>query len=102
MLVLTRKSEQKIIIGNNIVITVLKVHGDQVSIGIEAPRSTLIYREEIFKEIEKANTGGAVEKKSTVDVKTVAQSLKGSIKGKSPHTDKLAKASQMTSNNKTN
>ncbi|MFT4554661.1 MAG: carbon storage regulator [Chlamydiales bacterium] len=99
MLVLTRKSEQKIRIGKDITITVLKVHGDQVSIGIDAPRTTLIYREEIFKEIEKANTGGAISNESAVDVKTVAKTLKGTIKESSPHTEKLAKATQ-TSHNK--
>ncbi|MCP5469978.1 MAG: carbon storage regulator [Chlamydiales bacterium] len=50
MLVLTRKREQKIRIGDNVVITVLKVQGDQVSIGIEAPRSLSIVREELVKE----------------------------------------------------
>ncbi len=50
MLVLTRKSEQKIRIGNNIVITVLKVQGDQVSIGIEAPRDLQIMREELLND----------------------------------------------------
>lgn len=48
MLVLTRKSEQKIRIGNDIVITVLKVQGDQVSIGIDAPRELQIVREELL------------------------------------------------------
>lgn len=48
MLVLTRKAEQKIRIGNDIVITVLKVQGDQVSIGIEAPRQLQIVREELL------------------------------------------------------
>ncbi|MCC5833028.1 MAG: carbon storage regulator [Chlamydiales bacterium] len=50
MLVLTRKAEQKIRIGNNIVITVLKVQGDQVSIGIEAPKDLQIVREELLNE----------------------------------------------------
>lgn len=50
MLVLTRKSEQKIRIGNNIVITVLKVQGDQVSIGIEAPKELQIVREELLSD----------------------------------------------------
>ncbi|MBJ7450003.1 MAG: carbon storage regulator [Parachlamydiales bacterium] len=49
MLVLTRKSEQKILIGEQIVITVLKVYGDQVSIGIEAPADMRIFREELVK-----------------------------------------------------
>lgn len=50
MLVLTRKSEQKIRIGNDIVITVLKVQGDQVSIGIEAPKQLQIVREELLQD----------------------------------------------------
>jgi carbon storage regulator len=50
MLVLTRKSEQKIRIGNDIVITVLKVQGDQVSIGIEAPKQLQIMREELLQD----------------------------------------------------
>lgn len=100
MLVLTRKSEQKIIIGNNIgcddkniVITILKVQGDQVSIGIKAPKKTLIYREEIYKEIEKANTGGAVSKDSVVDVKVVAKNLKQEFQRSSPHAQKIAEVS---------
>ena len=77
MLVLTRKSEQKIIIGRNkqIVITVLKVQGDQVSIGIKADPETPIYREELLKEIEQENAGGAVKKES-VELKSLAQNLK--------------------------
>ncbi len=62
MLVLTRKSEQKIRIGKDVVITVLKVQGDQVSIGIEAPRSLPIYREEILKAIMEENAGAAEDK----------------------------------------
>ena len=76
MLVLTRKSEQKVVIGNKkkIVITVLKVQGDQVSLGCDADRETPIYRQELLKEIEEENTGGAV-KQSNVDVKSLAQNL---------------------------
>lgn len=77
MLVLTRKSEQKIIIGSGnkrIVVTVLKVEGNQVSLGIEADKDTPIYREEIFEEIARENTSGAVQK-DTVDVKELAKNL---------------------------
>ena len=49
MLVLTRKREQKIRIGSDVVIKVLKVQGDQVSIGIEAPKSLPIVREELLQ-----------------------------------------------------
>lgn len=50
MLVLTRKREEKITIGNNpeIVITVLKIQGDKVSIGIEADRNTPVFRTELL------------------------------------------------------
>lgn len=61
MLVLTRKTEQKIKIGENIVITVLKVQGDQVSIGIEAPRELEIVREEL---LERGLSRKKVEKQS--------------------------------------
>lgn len=53
MLVLTRKKEQKIKIGDGIVIKVLKVQGDQVSLGIEAPRTTPIVRYELIESDEK-------------------------------------------------
>ncbi len=76
MLVLTRKSEQKIVIGNRkkITITVLKVQGGMVSLGFEADRDTPIYREELLQEIENENEGGAIEI-DAVDVKGLAQKL---------------------------
>jgi carbon storage regulator CsrA len=51
MLVLTRKSEEKITIGkeNKIIITILKIQGDKVSIGIEADKETLILRNELLE-----------------------------------------------------
>ena len=59
MLVLTRKKEQSIIINDNIEITILDVQGDQVRIGINAPKSISIYRKEIFLEIQEENTKAA-------------------------------------------
>lgn len=47
MLVLTRHANQKIVIGEDITITVLEVRGDQVRIGIDAPRDIRVHREEI-------------------------------------------------------
>ena len=52
MLVLTRRANQSIMIGADIVVTVLEVRGDQVRIGIDAPRSVSVHREEIFRELE--------------------------------------------------
>ena len=55
MLVLTRKNGQSIHIGENIRITVLHVQGEQVKIGIEAPKSLEIYRSEIYEQIQAEN-----------------------------------------------
>ncbi|HBG48092.1 MAG TPA: carbon storage regulator [Cyanobacteria bacterium UBA9971] len=55
MLVLTRKKGQKLIINDNIEVTILETRGDNVKIGISAPRNVSIFREEIYEEIKKAN-----------------------------------------------
>jgi carbon storage regulator len=55
MLVLTRKPNQRLMIGDNVVITVLSVRGGQVRIGIEAPRSVSIRREELEAAIVQAD-----------------------------------------------
>lgn len=52
MLVLTRKRDESIIIGDHIKITIVDVRGDQVKVGIDAPRSIPVHREEIYKEIQ--------------------------------------------------
>lgn len=55
MLVLTRKTGQKLIIGDNIEVIVLETKGESVKIGIKAPKNITVYREEIFEEIKRAN-----------------------------------------------
>lgn len=55
MLVLTRKSEESVIIGNNIEVKVLAVRGEQVSIGFSAPDDVSIYRKEVYDAIQKEN-----------------------------------------------
>ncbi|MBV6716783.1 carbon storage regulator CsrA [Paenibacillus chitinolyticus] len=55
MLILSRIKGEKIMIGQDIVLTVLDVAGDQVRIGIEAPKEITIYREEIYKAIQAEN-----------------------------------------------
>lgn len=64
MLVLTRKTGQKIIIANEIEVTILETKGDSVKIGIEAPKQITIYREEIFEEIKKSNRQATQEAES--------------------------------------
>ena len=55
MLILSRKTNQKIRVGDSIEITVIEVRGDQVKIGVEAPRSVKVFREEIYDEIQREN-----------------------------------------------
>ena len=55
MLALSRKKNEAIIIGNNIEITVLEVKGDQVKIGISAPKDVPVYRKEVFLQIQESN-----------------------------------------------
>ena len=55
MLVLTRKVEESITIGNDVIVTVLGIRGNQVRVGIEAPRSTPINRAEIYESIAQEN-----------------------------------------------
>ena len=61
MLVLSRKPGQRLVIGRDIVITVVEVRGDKVRLGFEAPRGTPIHREEVFQRIAREETGGSSE-----------------------------------------
>lgn len=67
MLVLTRKKNESIVLNDNIEITIVDVQGDQVRIGINAPRNVSIYRKEIFLEIQEENKKAANVK--NVDLK---------------------------------
>ena len=55
MLALSRKKDEAIIINNNIEITIIEVKGDQVKLGISAPKSVPIYRKEVYLQIQEAN-----------------------------------------------
>jgi carbon storage regulator len=57
MLVLTREREQRIMIGDDIVLTIVDIRGDKVRIGIEAPKAILIHREEVYDSIRAEDHG---------------------------------------------
>ncbi len=59
MLALSRKVNESIMIGNDIEITILEVKGDQIKIGINAPKSVSIYRKEIYLQIQESNKEAA-------------------------------------------
>ena len=55
MLILMRRTEESIVIGNNIEIKVLKIQGNQVHLGINAPREVTVYRHEIWQQVLEEN-----------------------------------------------
>ncbi len=55
MLILARKIDEKIKIGNDITITIISVQGDQVKIGVEAPKNVKVFRQEVFDAIQEEN-----------------------------------------------
>ena len=55
MLALTRKKGEALVINNNIEITVLEIRGDQIKIGISAPKDVPIYRKEVYLQIQQEN-----------------------------------------------
>lgn len=59
MLVLSRRAGESVIIGDDVVVTVLDVRGDVIRLGIRAPRSIQVHREEVFRELQKANLEAA-------------------------------------------
>jgi carbon storage regulator len=68
MLVLTRKSNQSIMIGDEIEISVLSVMGDKVRIGIQAPRSIPVYRREVYVAIQREREEEAGEAGTPIEV----------------------------------
>lgn len=66
MLILTRRVGETLIIGDDVRITVLGVRGQQVRVGIDAPKSVTVHREEIYQRIKK-ETGGNVDETDALE-----------------------------------
>jgi len=73
MLVLARKPNESIIIGDSIAVTVLGIEGDQVKLGITAPKEITIHRQEVYEQIKNANIEAA--KSSPADLSSIAKLL---------------------------
>jgi carbon storage regulator len=67
MLVLTRKSNQNIMIGDDIEVSVLAIMGEKVRIGIQAPREIPVFRKEVYLEIEREREAPAKDAREEVD-----------------------------------
>ncbi len=59
MLALTRKKGESLIVNNNIEITILEIRGDQIKIGVNAPKEVPIYRKEVYDQIQQENRKSA-------------------------------------------
>ncbi|MFP4331595.1 MAG: carbon storage regulator CsrA, partial [Spirochaetaceae bacterium] len=59
MLILARKINERIVIGDNVEVSVVDIKGDQVKIGIDAPTSVKVYRYEVFEAIQQENRAAA-------------------------------------------
>jgi carbon storage regulator len=70
VLVLTRHVHQSIVIGHDVVVTVLEVRGDQVRLGITAPKEIQVHREEVFAAVTAANRQSAI---SVTDIEVLTE-----------------------------
>jgi len=64
MLILSRKLNEKVVIGDGVVVSIIEIRGDQVKLGIDAPRTVKVYRQEVYDAIQEENrlaAGSALE-----------------------------------------
>jgi len=59
VLVLSRRVGESVMIGSNVRVTVVEARGDQIRLGIDAPRSIAVHREEVFRQVQDANAAAA-------------------------------------------
>jgi carbon storage regulator len=80
MLVLTRKLQEAIKIGNDVEITVLTIEGDQVKLGISAPKNVEIHRKEIYLSIQEENNQAVLTSIDTINQIKLQKNISKSIK----------------------
>ncbi len=84
MLVLTRKLGEKIVIGDEIKVTILGIKGKQIQLGVEAPSHVPIHRQEVFERIQEQNVRAVVSQGAVLgDIAKVLRSRYRSHRGRS-------------------
>jgi len=79
MLVLTRKSNQSIMIGDDIEISVLSVMGEKVRIGIQAPRDVPVFRTEVYLDIQREREGAAPSANAPATATATSSDLRSEV-----------------------
>src|ERR1700730_2770469 len=87
MLILTRRVGETVMIGNDVTVTVLGVKGNQVRIGINAPKNVAVHREEIFERIKREQQG-----EPQGETKPTAEYVSAYIRAASPAPARLSRA----------
>ncbi len=77
MLVLTRRVGDSIVIGHEVVVTVLEVRSDQVRIGIEAPREVTVHREEVYRQMVEQNAQAVESAEGVERINALRRRLRG-------------------------
>jgi carbon storage regulator len=67
VLVLSRRNGESIVVGDDIVITVLEIRGDHVRLGVSAPRNVQVHREEVYRDLAAANQAAASPDEDAID-----------------------------------
>ncbi len=71
MLVLSRQRDESIIIGHDIVITVVEIRGDKVRLGIDAPTEISVHRQEVYEAIQRENQQGGAPEPGMERIRTI-------------------------------
>lgn len=95
MLILARKIHERIIIGDDIEVSVVDIKGDQVKLGIQAPRNVKVYRQEVYEAIQRENRMAAQRASDTLP------SLDGLLDSRAEPESESGKGSQGRSKDET-
>jgi carbon storage regulator len=83
MLVLSRKANESIVIDGRIIVKIVRLEGEVVKLGIEAPPDVPVHRQEVYEEIQRSNREALIKKRSVVPKLPVSASpvVKGAVTG---------------------
>ena len=87
MLILTRKLNESIVIGNDIEVKIVKIQGNQVHIGIDAPKSISVYRHELYEQVMQENQNAVqhqINKDSLSNLSASISKFKNLLEGDTP------------------